>query len=302
VSETKSITLKLSGEVIEVTSYRIFWMARVLYSSVFEVFIALVIGINAIALAYLTFPNVPADAVRVAENVDQIAFLIYCVELVFRIISYGKKPWMFFQNGWNVFDFIVIGLAPFLQGQTAVLRLLRLMRLLRIFRFLPEVRILTTSIIKSIPPLLSMSVLVGLLLFMYAMAGTYIFGASLPQSWGDLGLSMKSLIILLTLENFPNYLEEGIAVSPIAFPFFLSYVFIIVFTVLNVLIGIVLHAMDQARDEIASEKSDVEQLQKLVKTIDKALEDGVLSDKEKRVISQEIDTVQRIISSVQKQE
>lgn len=293
MSDNRTLTVRLSGEVVQVPEYRIYWMARVLYSTPFEVFIALVIGFNAVALAYLTFPNVPEQAMTFAEQVDQIAFIVYCVELIFRIVSYGKRPWMFFSSGWNIFDFLVIGLAPFLQGQTAVLRLLRLLRLLRIFRFLPEVRLLTSSIIKSIPPLLSMSVLVGLLLFMYAMAGTYIFGAGAPQSWGDLGLSMKSLFILLTLENFPVYLEEGAAVTPWAIPFFLSFVFIIVFTVLNVLIGIVLHAMDQARDEIATEESDVVQLKQLVKTIDRAVEDGVLTQ-------QEIDDVQREIKNVQK--
>lgn len=296
----RTLSVRLSGEVVEIPEFRIFWMAKVLYSTAFEVFIASVIGLNAVALAYLTFPNVSENTTKIAEQIDQIAFVVYCIELLFRLISYGKKPWMFFRTGWNVFDFLVIGLAPFLQGQTAVLRLLRLLRLLRIFRFLPEVRLLTSSIIKSIPPLLSMSVLVGLLLFMYAMAGTYIFGAGAPQSWGDLGLSMKSLFILLTLENFPIYLEEGAAVSPFAIPFFLSFVFIIVFTVLNVLIGIVLHAMDQARDEIASEGSDVAQLQKLVRTIDKALEDGVLSDSEMREILKEMDLIKRHASSVEK--
>lgn len=298
----KTLTVRLSGEILEIPEYRIYWMARILYSTAFEVFIASVIVVNAIALAYLTFPNVPVEATQIAEKIDQIAFLVYCAELVFRLVSYGKKPWMFFRTGWNVFDFLVIGLAPFLQGQTAVLRLLRLLRLLRIFRFLPEVRLLTSSIIKSIPPLLSMSVLVGLLLFMYAMAGTYIFGAGAPNNWGDLGVSMKSLFILLTLENFPVYLEEGAAVSPLAIPFFLSFVFIIVFTVLNVLIGIVLHAMDQARNEIAAEGSGIVQLQKLMRTIDKALEDGVLTESEVQIILAEIDVVRKNLSTSVKSE
>jgi voltage-gated sodium channel len=189
--------------------------------------------------------------------------VIYVIELILRLISYGKKPWKFFKEGWNVFDFVIIGLTPFFQGQTAVIRLLRLMRLIRIFRFLPEVRILSASIVKSIPPLLSMSVLIGMLLFLYGMAGYYFFGADAPESWGNIGLSMKSLFILLTLENFPVYLEEAMLINALALPFFLSYVFLIVFTVLNVLIGIVLNAMDEARTEDQTQRRQVAELNEL---------------------------------------
>jgi voltage-gated sodium channel len=187
---------------------------------------------------------------------------------------------MFFSRGWNIFDFIVIGLSPFFQGQSTVLRLLRLFRLIRIFRFLPEVRILSTSIMKSIPPLLSMSVLITLLLFLYGMAGVYVFGAEAPESWGNIAVSMKSLFILLTLENFPVYLEEGLLISPLALPFFLSYVFLIVFTVLNVLIGIVLNAMDEARAEDKSAEREHDQLEKIVESLERFIADGKTSENE----------------------
>lgn len=187
---------------------------------------------------------------------------------------------MFFSKGWNIFDFIVIGLSPFFQGQSTVLRLLRLFRLIRIFRFLPEVRILSTSIVKSIPPLLSMSVLITLLLFLYGMAGVYVFGAEAPESWGNIAISMKSLFILLTLENFPVYLEEGLLISPLALPFFLSYVFLIVFTVLNVLIGIVLNAMDEARAEDKTAGREHDQLEKIVESLERFFADGKTSEQE----------------------
>jgi voltage-gated sodium channel len=299
MSQSRDINTRLAGEDFVLPEYRILWLARILYSAQFETFIAVVIVFNAVSLAYLTFPSTSAEATNVALQIDQIAFIIYCFELVIRLISYGKKPWKFFTNGWNIFDFLVIALVPILQGQTAVLRLLRLLRLLRIFRFLPEVRLLTTSIVKSIPPLLSMTALIFLLLFVYGMAGTYLFGAAAPQSWGDIGSSLKSLLILLTLENFPNYFEEALAISPLALLFFISYVFIIVFTVLNVLIGIVLHAMDQARDEIASENNDVMELRTLVSQIEDALQDGELSQKEAKEISRALQRAQQKLSEPQ---
>lgn len=98
------------------------------------------------------------------------------------------------------------------------------------------------------------------LLFIYAMAGHYLFGEALPEHWGHIGLAMESLFILLTLENFPNYFEDAMGVSAAAIPFFLSYVFIIVFTILNVLIGIVINAMDEARSEERRTKRQTELL------------------------------------------
>jgi voltage-gated sodium channel len=261
------------GKVGEIEPFRVKWLARLLYSTKFELAISAVIIVNAISLAVLTMPNLDPNTFALANQVDSVAFIIYVIELFLRFASYGKKPWKFFREGWNVFDFVVIGLTPVFQGQTAVMRLLRLLRLIRIFRFLPEVRILSVSIVKSIPPLLSMSVLITLLLFLYGMAGFYLFGEQAPASWGDIGLSMKSLFILLTLENFPVYLEEAMLISPLAVPFFLSYVFLIVFTVLNVLIGIVLNAMDEARSEDKAQRSELAELSALALAAD-SLESG----------------------------
>jgi voltage-gated sodium channel len=268
------------GGVEYLPSYRIKWLARLVYSKWFEFTIAAVILTNAVALGILTMPGLSEEIVGPAIALDVVAFWVYVVELSLRIASYGKKPWMFFSRGWNIFDFIVIGLSPFFQGQSTVLRLLRLFRLIRIFRFLPEVRILSTSIMKSIPPLLSMSVLITLLLFLYGMAGVYVFGAEAPESWGNIAISMKSLFILLTLENFPVYLEEGLLISPLALPFFLSYVFLIVFTVLNVLIGIVLNAMDEARAEDKSAEREHDQLEKIVESLERFIADGKTSENE----------------------
>ncbi|MGA1669759.1 MAG: ion transporter, partial [Candidatus Nanopelagicaceae bacterium] len=144
--------------------YRIKSLTRLVYSQPFELFIAGIILLNAVALALLTMPNIDGEARESLVRFDQIALWIFFFELVARMISYGRKPWMFFKTGWNVFDFIIIGLSPIFAGQTLILRLLRIFRLIRIFRFLPEVRILTKSITRSLPPLMSMSVLIGVVL------------------------------------------------------------------------------------------------------------------------------------------
>ena len=273
--------------------YRIKWLTRVVYSQPFELFIAGIILLNAIALALLTLPGIN-DATRESlVRFDEIALWIFIGELVARMISYGKKPWMFFKTGWNVFDFVIIGLSPLFASQTLILRLLRIFRLIRIFRFLPEVRILTKSITRSLPPLMSMSVLIFLALFIYGMAGVYLFGDSMPDKWGDITAALTSLFILLTLEEFATYLVDGLEVSPWALPFYISYVFVIVFTILNVLIGVVLNAMDEAREENRQREAEIEKLQTFARDVEEMSADGQITEEEIASLKNKIVTLER---------
>lgn len=273
--------------------YRIQWLSRLMYGDRFEFAVVSVILINAGALATLTVGGLDLEVRNSLLLIDQVALWIFVTELILRIVSYGSKPWMFFRSGWNVFDFLIIGLSPFFQGQVVILRLLRLFRIIRIFRFLPEVRILTSSIIKSVPPLASLTVLIGFLLFLYAMTGHYLFGAQSPDNWGDIGVAMQSLFILLTLENFPDFFLEGMSITPVALIFYLSYVFVIVFTVLNILIGIVLNAMDQAREE---DNTKTQQL-RVINTIDEELEGLGTSNPD---LSTDIDRLQSELAEIRK--
>lgn len=269
-------------------TFRIKWLTRIVYSQTFELCIAGIIFLNAVALALLTIPGIDAATRESLERFDQAALWIFVAELVVRMISYGSKPWNFFKTGWNVFDFIIIGLSPFLANQTLILRLLRIFRLIRIFRFLPEVRVLTRSITRSLPPLMSMSVLIFLALFIYGMAGVYLFGDEMPEQWGDITAALTSLFILLTLEEFAIYLVDGLAVSPWALPYYISYVFVIVFTILNVLIGVVLNAMDEARQENRDREEEIIRLQNFAKEVDDISADGKVSAEELTQLRQKI--------------
>jgi voltage-gated sodium channel len=133
-----------------------------------------------------------------------------------------------------------------------------------------------------------MSVLIFLALFIYGMAGVYLLGDELPLHWGDITIALTTLFILLTLENFPVYLEEAILVSPLALPFFLSYIFIVVFTVLNVFIGIVLNAMDEARSENREKLEKLKKLDELALEIDNMTVDGKVTDQEILVLREKL--------------
>lgn len=285
--------VKAYGEIIEIPEYRIYWLSRIVYSSPFELSIAFVILLNAISLGLLTMPGLSDGARESFEAFDRLALYVYTAELILRMISYGSRPLEFFRRGWNIFDFLIVALSPIFAGQTVVLRLLRLLRLIRIFRFLPEVKVLTISIVRSIPPLLSMSVLIFLALFIYGMAGVYLLGDELPLHWGDITIALTTLFILLTLENFPVYLEEAILVSPLALPFFLSYIFIVVFTVLNVFIGIVLNAMDEARSENREKLEKLKKLDEIIHEVDDMTADGKVTGEEIKILREKLDALEK---------
>jgi voltage-gated sodium channel len=293
--------VKAYGEVIELKQYRIKWLARIIHSSQFELLIAFIILLNALSLALLTMPDIDPEVKQTLGELDTFALYLYLVELIMRIVSYGKRPWEFFRQGWNIFDFSIVVLSfGIFSGETIILRLLRIFRLIRIFRFLPEVRVLTSSVVKSLPPLMSVGVLIFLALFIYGMAGVYLFGEQLPESWGNITLALTTLFILLTLENFPNYLEEAVEISPWALPFYLSYIFIVVFTVLNVLIGIVLNAMDEAREENKERKRKISKLDAIVHEVDDITSDAKVTKDEINRLREQLKLMETILHEGEK--
>jgi len=125
------------------------------------------------------------------------------------------------------------------------------------------------------------------------MAGVYLFGEEIPEHWGSITSALTTLFILLTLENFPIYLEEAVSVSPWALPFYLSYIFIIVFTILNVLIGVVLHAMDQAREENRQRISRIQELDQIVHEMDDITSDGEITTDEMATLKERLVMLER---------
>lgn len=243
-------------------------LARLVDSERFQIFIAGVIVINAIVIALSTYQAIADQYGQVLAILNDALYGIFLIELIIRLVSYMPRPWNFFRSGWNVFDFIVIGavLIPAVRQQVTILRLLRLARIVRLMRFLPDARVLLLTVTRATPAVVSMAVLTILVIFVYAVIGWSLFGQELPNEWGDIGTAMLTLFILLTLENFPIYLHQAQEVSPVAPIYFLSFVLIAAFIIVNLLIGVIISAMDQARSEEAqrARKSDSEKLQVLV--------------------------------------
>ena len=228
-------------------------LARLVDSDSFNLVIAGVIIFNAIVLGLETFPAVMESYGSTLSMLNNVCYGIFVVELVLRFASYGRRPQDFFRNGWNIFDLIIIGgvWIPGVRENVTLLRLLRLARIARLLRFLPDARILLSTVVRSLPPLGSIVVLTVLILFLYGMVGWAMFGEELPNSWGTITRSMLTLFILLTLENFPTYLEEALTVTPWATVFFVSYVLVAAFVIFNLLIGIIISSMESAREREA---------------------------------------------------
>jgi len=230
-------------------------LARLVDSDRFHIGIGIVIVANAVVLGLQTYNGLEARFGTALVVLNEVFYGIFLVELVTRIASYGRKPWNFFRNGWNIFDFIVIGgaLIPALREQATVMRLLRLARVVRLMRFLPDARILVLTVTRATPAVASMAVLTILVLFIYGIVGWSLFGDALPQEWGNIGTAMLTLFVLLTLEGFPEYLASAREVNDFAPLFFLTYVLIAAFIIVNLLIGIVISSMERAREQEAVE-------------------------------------------------
>jgi voltage-gated sodium channel len=225
-------------------------LQRLVDSSTFTAAVVAVILANALVLGLQTYPGLDRRYGDTLHLLNGIFLAFFVVEIALRIASYLPRPWRFFLDGWNVFDFLAVGLAfaPGLRENATVLRLARLARIVRVVHLLPDVRVLITAVVRSLPPLASMAILTTLILFIYGMIGWQLFGAEQPQHWGTIGQAMLTLFIMLTLENFPQYMERGMEIEPWSWVFFVSFILVAAFVVLNVFIGIVLHSMEEARE------------------------------------------------------
>lgn len=225
-------------------------LRRIVHTHTFDVVILTVIVANAVVLGLQTYAGVVENYGDTLNLLNGIFLGVFVVELLLRIASYGSRPQDFFRDGWNVFDFIVVSAAflPGVRESSTLLRLVRLLRIVRIFRVLPDLRILVTGVVRSLPPLFSMSVLVTVILFIYGMVGWLLFSEDIPEQWGTIGDAMLTLFVMLTLENFPIYMEAGMEVHPWSWVYFVTFILLAAFMILNVLIGIVLNSLEEARE------------------------------------------------------
>jgi voltage-gated sodium channel len=218
-------------------------------STAFNLFIFAVILANAVVLGLETYDSVARPYGDLLSTLNNVFLGVFLVELAIRLTAFGSRPAQFFRSGWNVFDFVVIlaSFAPGLRENTTLLRLLRLGRVLRIVRLLPDLRVLTIAIGRSIPGVASLSVLALLVVFIYGMVGWTIFDEHAPQQYGTIGEAMLTLFVTLTLENLPDQIALGRELSDWTILYFVSYALVAAFLIFNILIGVVINSLEEAR-------------------------------------------------------
>ncbi|MFF8393840.1 ion transporter [Streptomyces sp. NPDC016172] len=209
-----------------------------------------VILANAALLGLETYSGLVAEWhgwLRLAEHACLAAFT---VEILLRMAAHADRPRDFWKDPWNVFDLAVIlcTFLPVVRENTTMLRLLRLARVLRTARFLPQLRIVLVAVARSLPGTLSFLLVGALLLYLYAMVGWVFFGRHDPEHYGSIGRAVLTLFLLMTLDGIGDAVRAGLEISRWSLLYYASYVLLASFVLVNVLIGVVITSLDEARD------------------------------------------------------
>ncbi|APU17038.1 MULTISPECIES: ion transporter [Actinoalloteichus] len=226
----------------------------------FTRFIVGVIVVNAIGLGLETSPSLMAGYGTLIHTIDMIALGIFVVELTARLYAYRLD---FFRDPWNWFDIVVVSIAlvPATEG-FAVLRALRIMRALRLISQVPSMRRVVGALLSAIPGLLSILALLLLVLYTGAVVGVQLFRDAAPEHFGDLGSSLFTLFEVMTLEGWQDIADPVMAVHPAAWVFFVGYIVVTSFIVLNLLLAVLVSTMEvQLSAERWKEDQDIEAAQ-----------------------------------------
>ena len=226
----------------------------------FERSIIALIAVNAVILGLETEPAVMASIGNVLTTLDRLILAVFVVELALRIAAFG---WRFFRDPWSLFDFAVVAIALMpATGPFAVLRALRALRALRLISTAPRMRRVVQALLTAIPGLGSIIALLVLLFYVAGVIATKLLGGAFPDWFSSLPHSLYSLFQIMTLESWSmGIVRPVMEVFPYAWMFFVPFILMTTFVMLNLFIAVIVNAMqsqhqeeqDQAVAEIAGE-------------------------------------------------
>jgi voltage-gated sodium channel len=211
-----------------------------------ERFIMVLIIFNAITLGLETSKSVMERWGTILHFIDNAVIAVFVVELAARIAVQRTK---FFRDGWNLFDFFVVGITLVPTSSTdafTVLRALRVLRLLRLITVVPSLRRVVGGLIGALPGMGSIVLLIGLVYYVCAVMAVNLFGEDFPALFGTLPTSLFTLFTIMTLEGWVDGVVKPIMEKyPYAWLFFIPFIIGTTFTILNLFIGIIVNAMQQ---------------------------------------------------------
>ena len=207
--------------------------------------ITAVILFNALILGLETSGSVMARWGGLILALDMACLAIFVVEIGIKLIGRGPA---FFRSGWNIFDFVVVGVAlvPAAQG-LSVLRALRVLRLLRVVSVTPQLRRVVEGFLAAVPGMASVFLLMGIIFYIGAVIATKLFGGAFPEWFGTLGESAYSLFQVMTLESWSmGIVRPVMEVYPAAWVFFVPFILMTTFAVMNLVVGLIVNSMQEA--------------------------------------------------------
>ena len=206
-----------------------------------------VIVANAIVLGLETSQSMMALAGPLLVALDKAALAFFVIELLLKL--YAKRI-SFFRDGWNLFDLaiVVISLVPASQG-ASVIRALRILRVLRLISAVPKMRAVVAALVSAIPPMGSVIAILMLIFYVFAVMATKLFGTAFPDWFGSIGASLYSLFQVMTLESWSMGIVRPVMdVYPAAWAFFVPFIMLTTFAVMNLFVAIVVNSMQSAHE------------------------------------------------------
>lgn len=228
-------------------------VAAFVESPAFVRFIIGVICLNAVILGLETSKNISEEMHHSLFMLDSVALGIFAIELLLKLFAYRLS---FFRQGWNVFDFIIVGIALIpASGPLAVLRTLRVLRVLRLVSVVPSMRRVIAALMHSIPGMASIMAVLLIIFYVGSVLSTKLFGAEFEMLFGTVAASMYTLFQIMTLEGWSEEVVRPVMnVYPYAWVFFIPFIIVTSFAVLNLFIGIIVDAMNIIHEGEQAEK------------------------------------------------
>ncbi|MES9836373.1 MAG: ion transporter [Candidatus Thiodiazotropha sp.] len=228
-------------------------------NKLFETFVILVIVISALMIGAKTYP-IPAATAQLLRILDVGITLFFLTEIIIRMLA-EKSLKSFFSKGWNIFDFLIVtaSLIPVDDSEAALLgRLLRIFRVLRLVSIIPELRILMNAFVTAIPRMGYVSLLMFIIFYIYAAMGSMFFSEINRELWGNITIAMLTLFRVATFEDWTDVMYETMDVYPLSWSFYLSFIFVVAFVFLNMMIGIVLETLQREHEQFSRDSGEGE--------------------------------------------
>ena len=230
----------------------------------FEKLVIAIILISALMIGLSTY-SVPEWIEKFIYLFDITITGFFAIEIFIRFKSHYKVR-NFFKNGWNIFDsIIVIGSLIPIEGSEVVFlgRLLRIIRVLRLVSFMPELRKLAEILFRAMPKIGNICLMMFILFYIYAGFGSLLFAEINPDLWADISVAMLTLFRVLTLEGWTQIMYETMAVYPLSWIYYVSFIFVAVFALINMMVGVVVDEFLTGEDsKMTSKLEDNQQMMK----------------------------------------